>query len=75
MFRTLFFVLNLVSLNIFFYTAYLPFHASHLCGQIGSPHEIEPATQEILLSHGIYDEDFTDEVYSFLFFSMEKGWS
>lgn len=45
-------------------------HYSHLicrsvCGQIGNFQEIEPATQEILLSHGIYEDDFTDEVVKF----------
>ncbi|VDN98198.1 unnamed protein product, partial [Rodentolepis nana] len=33
-----------------------------LCGHIGNLHEIEPATQEILLSHGIHEDDFTEEM-------------
>ncbi len=33
-----------------------------LCGEIGNPKEIEPATQEILINHGITEGEFTPEV-------------
>ncbi len=32
-----------------------------LCGEIGNPKEIEPATQEILINHGITEGEFTPE--------------
>ncbi|KAM3176856.1 hypothetical protein ACTXT7_005664 [Hymenolepis weldensis] len=39
-----------------------PHPKGSLCGHIGNSHEIEPATQEILISHGIYEDDFTEEM-------------
>ncbi|KAL5970828.1 DIS3-like exonuclease 2 [Taenia solium] len=43
-----------------------------LCGQIGDPREIEPATQEILLSHGIYEDEFTEDMLKGLPASEEE---
>ncbi|VDM17969.1 unnamed protein product [Hydatigera taeniaeformis] len=42
-----------------------PYPKGILCKQIGDVREIEPATQEILLSHGIYEDEFTDDVCTF----------
>ncbi|KAM7532496.1 hypothetical protein Aperf_G00000132509 [Anoplocephala perfoliata] len=39
-----------------------PYPKGSLCGHIGDPGEIEPATQEILVSHGIYEDEFTEEM-------------
>nr|CDS19954.1 Ribonuclease II R [Echinococcus granulosus] len=49
-----------------------PYPKGILCGQIGDPREIEPATQEILLSHGICEDEFTEDMLRDLPASEEK---